>query len=361
MQLSFRSLALAVIALNPGCDSRPSAAGQDLELAPADTIVPAGSPVFAGPSEITVDPNGLLFVTDFDAKTILVLDSMGSVLRTIGRSGAGPGEFGRPRGARVLQDTLRVLDDENGRIALFTSDGQFIRVEPMPQGANAGILNFCPQGGALLALNGRYGALAQRIGPNASHRQQFGAVVAPAPDAWNFTAIKQEIFDGRVPAVLRNMTRPVCGADGAAWLILEAEARLERYSPADSLQWRRTLDEPEFAVIKAEFFAANRRDSAGFRFTTLSYVADAQEVTAQLWLLLREPASAPAAILVFDPAGVALRKLQVPGAHGIRRFAVDALRRRLYLLAQDEAVILRAALPAAAVAQPNPALQLTRP
>ena len=333
------------LAVGESCSKHSLPGGRYVDLIAVDTIVQAGSHLLAAPTELTLDRQGRLFVTDFDANAIVVLDSSGTALRTIGRTGSGPGEFLGPRATRVWMDTLRVLDGGNARVAVFTTDGRFVRAETMPLGAQGGAISLGPQGQAVLALNGRHGALAQRFeaGGVAGHR--FGSLVVEAPEVWNFTAIKQEIFDGRVPAQLRNMTRPLRGADGTAWLILEAEARLEQYSPTDSLQWDQTLNEPEFPSIRADFFAANRQDSAGFRFRPLSFVAGGQEVAHQLWLLLRQPDSAAATFLVIDRKGAITNRVRVLGAHGIRAFAVDPAKRWLYLLNSDEVAVLRVPIP----------------
>lgn len=131
-RLAFETF-LVTSSLSQACH-RPTDAEQPVERLVADTIVPAGSTLFSAPTELTVDGSGHLFVTDWDAATIVVLDSSGSLVRKIGRSGSGPGEFQRPRGARIWGDTLRLLDDGNGRIAVFDLEGTFVRNEPMPPG-----------------------------------------------------------------------------------------------------------------------------------------------------------------------------------------------------------------------------------
>jgi hypothetical protein len=99
----------------------------------------------------------------------------------------------------------------------------------------------------------------------------LGRAVVPAPPFWDFAAIKQQIWSGEVPAALRNVTLPVLEDDGSSWLLLQAEAVVERYDPADSLRWRVPLDLPELAAIREDFFRRNLADSAAFRFIPLSY------------------------------------------------------------------------------------------
>ena len=55
----------------------------------------------------------------------------GKLIRTIGRKGAGPGEFRSPlRHVVGSDDSLFVIDDGNARIQLMTAAGDFVRVFP---------------------------------------------------------------------------------------------------------------------------------------------------------------------------------------------------------------------------------------
>lgn len=63
---------------------------------------------------------------------LLVYGGDGRVTRTIGRAGAGPGEFGRRTSLLIISgDTIHVVDDGNGRIQTLTGEGEFIRSVPL--------------------------------------------------------------------------------------------------------------------------------------------------------------------------------------------------------------------------------------
>lgn len=202
----------------------------------------------------------------------------------------------------------------------------------------------------MISTNGRYGTLARRWITRDSARP-LGRPRVVAPDIWNFTAIKQEIFAGRVPAELRNLAHPIWGEDGTIWLLIDAEAGVEQYSPADSLRWRKTLEEPELASVKADFFASNRQDSAGFRFAPLNYFHQGVPVDRNLWLLLQQSDTTIAAILILDHEGNVTRRVRVPVDARIRAFAVDGVNRWLYLLGIDDVLILRARIPESLLTQ----------
>jgi hypothetical protein len=59
---------------------------------------------------------------------VLVFDANGGHIRTLGREGSGPGEFGSIQAIQALGDTLVVFDfDNNRRVSYFASDGSFVR------------------------------------------------------------------------------------------------------------------------------------------------------------------------------------------------------------------------------------------
>ena len=289
---------------------------------------------------------GVLYIVDRAASTIVVLDTTGAVLRRIGREGSGPGEFRNPRSLFIDRDSLRIVDQGNGRIQVLTTDGVFIRSLPAPD-ALGGAVSFRSDGAGLVGRNGFDSTLAQRLDLNGTAVARLGQPVSPIPEAVDFQALKSQVMQGLVPASLRNLTLPVLGEDGSCWLILHAEGTVERYSPSDSLVWRTSLHEPEFDRIRAEFFSSNQADSASNRFFILSYVATAQAHGDELWLLVRQPADAPTLILVLGRDGALRSRFRIPTARGIRDFALDSARRSLHLLAYDDAAILRVHLPRA--------------
>ena len=326
-----------------GCSSAPPSFPADVTLDVVDTLVPAGSTDLGHPAEITM-AGGVLYLVDRAASAIVVLDTSGIVLRRIGREGSGPGEFRNPRSLFVDHDTLRIVDQGNGRIQVLTSRGVFIRSLPAPD-ALGGAVSFRADGTGLVARNGFDGTLAQRLDLNGSATARLGRPVGPIPEAVDFQVTKSEVRRGMVPGALRNLTLPVLGLDGSCWLILHAEGTVERYSASDSLVWRTTLQEPEFDQIRAKFFSDNQADSSANRLFILSFAATAKAHGDELWLLVRQPADAPALILVLSGDGAVRSRIRIPSAHGIRDFSVASGRRSVYLLAYDDAAILRVHLP----------------
>lgn len=84
---------------------------------------------FYQPSDIEVDfKRSLIYVADSGNKRVVVFDFNGKYLKTVGNPGQGPGEFSKPTGICVLEDSsLAVVDFGNRRIHIFNESGDFIR------------------------------------------------------------------------------------------------------------------------------------------------------------------------------------------------------------------------------------------
>lgn len=75
------------------------------------------------------DGRGWYYVRSAEAPAeVDVFDSGGEYLRTFGRPGAGPGEFGTVSHMYFgANDTLHVFDNQNGRISVFSPEGELVR------------------------------------------------------------------------------------------------------------------------------------------------------------------------------------------------------------------------------------------
>jgi hypothetical protein len=317
----------------------------ETSITEVDTLVTAESEMLARPTEIATDDRGNVYVLDAGDASIYVLDSSGIKLRSIGGEGSGPGELRMPRSLRIVGDTIRILDVGNGRIQNFTTDGVPIGTAAMPGGATSGAVSFAADGSALVALNGSDSALAQRYDPSGTAGPRLGVPIAPPSAMWDFIAIKEEIRQGTIPAVIRNIVLPVLANDGSCWLLLQAEGRVQRYAPSDEMLWDIAFALPEFTAIRQQNVERNLADSAAFRFTPLSYFVQGQVIGDALWILLRQPESEPSLVLVVAEDGSLQRRILFPTAQGVRGFALDKERRLVYLLVYQDATVLRARLP----------------
>lgn len=79
------------------------------------------------------DENAIYFCSQMQ-HVVLKLDFAGNLLKRIGRSGQGPGDFKFPLVPYIVGDTLLVTDNGNSRIQLFTLDGVYLRQIRMIEG-----------------------------------------------------------------------------------------------------------------------------------------------------------------------------------------------------------------------------------
>ena len=100
----------------------------------------------AGPTNVAIDSQGKIYVSDsrgFEAK---VYDAEGNYLRTIGEQGVTPGQFTLPKGIGVDREgRVYVLDAAAPVIQLFDSEGRLLMHFGQPGTSGAGSL-YLPAG-----------------------------------------------------------------------------------------------------------------------------------------------------------------------------------------------------------------------
>ena len=101
----------------------------DLGEADLTIGVMEGDPVysFANLLDVRTLPDGELIVVEAQSQELRVFDSGGRFVRTIGRQGEGPGEFGRlAKLADVEADTVWTWDSRLSRLTWFRTDGDLL-------------------------------------------------------------------------------------------------------------------------------------------------------------------------------------------------------------------------------------------
>lgn len=109
----------------------------------------------------TVLPGGQIAILNSGTSEVRFYDETGAHLKTVGREGTGPGEFGWPSWIGRLGDTLAVLDVSQGvgRITYLNFQGDLIGTEPLRSLGTAGSRpeRMLPDGTLLQMLeDGRY-------------------------------------------------------------------------------------------------------------------------------------------------------------------------------------------------------------
>lgn len=98
---------------------------QTLDLGSIGSVGEPAPDEFGRITSVLADADGNVYVGDSQAATIRVFSPDGRLLRSIGRSGSGPGEFGTVYPMAWAGDTIAVLDPGNARIATFTRGGEW--------------------------------------------------------------------------------------------------------------------------------------------------------------------------------------------------------------------------------------------
>lgn len=98
-----------------------------------------------------VDADGNIYVLVADAYRVVVFDSAGRHLRSLGKRGGGPGELQYPLGIAVSVDgAVRVADGGKRKIVQWSSDGKPLEELAMPQGSFAASVGWTGSGLVLL-------------------------------------------------------------------------------------------------------------------------------------------------------------------------------------------------------------------
>lgn len=91
----------------------------------AHTLTTPGD--FAKPTNVAVDKDGNLYVSDTFNDRVEIFDADGNFIRTFGKAGDGPGYFARPKGIAVDSDGhVWVADSVQDRVQVFTPEGQLL-------------------------------------------------------------------------------------------------------------------------------------------------------------------------------------------------------------------------------------------
>jgi len=89
------------------------------------------------PRSLAVGPDGVIYVLDRQVPVIRAYGPDGKYLRDVGREGGGPGEYKAPGAIATLADgRLLVRDPGNGRITIYSGDGEYLEQLWYPGGFN---------------------------------------------------------------------------------------------------------------------------------------------------------------------------------------------------------------------------------
>src|SRR5690606_26487291 len=187
----------AVCAACAAGDSGGTAEAFDVRLPPPTVLVSIESELIGHPTDIDVDAAGRVWVADSRSRLLLVVDPAGGEPLLIGREGAGPGELRAPARLAIADTLVHVIDAANSRVQQYRLGGTH-HAHPPTADALIGGGAVSRDGDVVAPTSGVDSALARVYALADSTRRSIGAPIV-APGVWNFTAMKAEIAQGRVP------------------------------------------------------------------------------------------------------------------------------------------------------------------
>lgn len=104
-----------------------------LSFLPVAVLSDGTLPVLARPRWITTDAAGRFVLPDVSDRDVKIYGPRGERVATVGRAGAGPGEFRSLTSAEMLGDSLLAYDFSGSRLNVFAPDGRWVRSFPLPK------------------------------------------------------------------------------------------------------------------------------------------------------------------------------------------------------------------------------------
>lgn len=331
-----------------GCAERTRSPGtvESLSLRPTDTLITTNSEMIGGVYDLTVSPDGDVYVADYGFKHVLAVAPDGTLRRTIGREGAGPGEFQMPYVVRASRDSVWVFDAGGDRVQVFDTAGAVARSYALDAPTLGGGRDFREDGWLAATIGGFEGALIIVLDGAGARVATFGEPLAPPATYFDFTTLKAEMRQGRLPNAFRNSAMLAWGPDASLYLVFLAEPQVRRYDANDSLLWTVTLNEPVLQSIRDVWVRKNVEEKNPSRLYRLQYVTDLAVVDGDLWILLNTADEQDGLVLVLGAGdGVVRRRIVFPGLPNTGFIAVDEARRRVYMAPRGEGSVVIFELP----------------
>jgi sugar lactone lactonase YvrE len=125
------------------------------------------------PADVAVDSDGNFYVADFFNNYWAKFDKIGNWILNAGSEGSGEGELNGPSGIAVSNGKVYVSDQLNGRIAVFTADGKFVKNITVDGLKNPGGMCADPDGNILVV--DMSGCTVYKLSPDGQVIASFGS------------------------------------------------------------------------------------------------------------------------------------------------------------------------------------------
>lgn len=247
-------------------------------------------------------PDGRIVVADGDALTLRFFSPDGALLRTVGRTGSGPGEFRGLRSIFLAGDSIGVVDLDLRRISLFDLQGSFGRVHTL-RTVGAGAFPPVPIGrlgdGRFIAYEPPTFSTGDRPGLRRDSSRIYlmsaegepGERVLALLDDETMVFASDRFVSSRPLPFGRETTVQVRG--GRLWTATADEYRIDEWDPASgrlvaSVRWTRApvpVDPAAVAELRDSMHAVRDRETAAYR--------ELLDIVVQVYDEVEFPAVAP--------------------------------------------------------------------
>ena len=331
--------------------------------------------VFAAVSGVEVDADGRIYVLDRQANELRIFSADGAHVRSVGRSGEGPGEYSNANGLRwITADSLLVIDQRGNRYSILDHEGEYVRSVPRALGFYGWTFTGGYDNGTLyefttvqvgderrpVLLGTSLQSAAPIVGPPeasgdpdevaATRRATVDTVFLPNPSGPLYEAFSVRNESGGMVMGVPFAPEPVYRVDdhGRIWHGHGSEFRIVRSSFAGDTTMEVLLDAEPAPVTTAELEAweegpgvARFRERGGVldlgRIPKVKPYFDDLLVDAEGYIWVFMPAAPmQVSIAIFDPEGRYLGRLYADGFNRNAYVPPVARNGRLYIVGTDD-------------------------
>lgn len=246
--------------------------------------------ILANPCDLAISPEGFIYILDSQDNNIKMFKKDGTFVKCIGRQGHGPGEFVRPWTISIIKDKILVTDTGNRRIQVLSGEGNFIRSYKIPVEYGTGLIL---DSKANLFLNTKGFKRLELISVYDNQGnlvRGFGDLESDSIEYYDFTLIKKQIKEGKIPDSFRNDLLLINDQSGDLFAVHRALNKLKKFSSDGKLVKETEIKAEEYKEIYREFLRKNQSEANPSIFWSLIYIHDlAVDKTGNLYLLLNIP------------------------------------------------------------------------
>jgi hypothetical protein len=321
----------------------PPAGHANFALARFDTIVRADNASIGEVADLGIAPDSTIWLLDRTNGRVVTLRPNGDRVSIFGNAGRGPGELLRAEAMIVASSLALILDPGNARVQYYDHAGAaaghfgISRSVLVPAALNA-------RGDIASPTLGLDSALVVVLEGRARTLRRVGRPVADPPSVIDLSGLREQALRGEIPREFRNNVLPVLGDNGACLLVLQALGELQYFDSGGRQVWSRMLPDSVVSLARKEYLASASRDTDPGRVPQPRVAAAGRLVNGQAWLMLSPGTNGKNSLLVLVANSGEVQMEIMLNVTGAGAFAIDAARKRLYIVLPGDGLVLAGSL-----------------